>query len=222
MLELPSSGGGEIILPDEYQKVEWVGGMNGATYGPHFNTGISITQRSQMEGYELYLSASIQPPQAKTNGRTNPIVGWGSNAGLYFGCAFLGTNNFAIGFGTSTDWCFSNSDIETGETVYDYHVYWANGAGHAECNGLTCSREYIEATGSYQLMIGTDIFNAGSGHAGMFKYYGDIKLKKDGTLIHDYVPCYRKSDDKVGFYDIIAEEFKTQSGSYAFTKGADI
>lgn len=48
----------------------------------------------------------------------------------------------------------------------------------------------------------------------------------DGTvsvaLTAKYVPCYRKSDDVIGFYDVVNEAFYTNSGSGQFDKGGDV
>lgn len=50
-------------------------------------------------------------------------------------------------------------------------------------------------------------------------YY--FKIYDDGTLIRDYVPCYRKSDNVVGLYDLVYDVFyTTPTGS--FTAGPDV
>lgn len=38
----------------------------------------------------------------------------------------------------------------------------------------------------------------------------------------DLVPCYRKSDNKIGMYDLVSGSFLTNSGSGSFSKGADV
>lgn len=217
MLELPSSGGGEIVIPDAYQKVEWVG-FEGTTKsaGPNILTGDVISTRSQMEEYEIYITAYVFIPFLENTALINPILGWGSNAGLYFGTTRTGGG--LIGFGANTDWTF-DSDISYYKS-HSYHIYWANGEAHAECEGQTCSRPYVESTGSYSLRIGTGIW--ADQHSGQYKIYGDVRVLKDGALIHRYVPCYRKSDGVIGFYDAVAKTFKTNAGAGSFAKGADI
>lgn len=49
-----------------------------------------------------------------------------------------------------------------------------------------------------------------------------FKVYLSGSLIHDLVPCYRKSDNKPGLYDIISETFYTNQGNGDFTVGPDI
>ena len=49
-------------------------------------------------------------------------------------------------------------------------------------------------------------------------YY--CRIYKNGTLVHDLLPCSRNADDKIGMYDIVAGAFRTNGGSGAdFTGG---
>ena len=219
MLNEPSESGGDIVLPDAYQRVEWIGyDGDSAAAGPYIDTGETISSRSQMEGYEVYISSYSAPPFSTNSGLINPVIGWGQNAGLYFGTCRLSSSSILVGFGSNTDQTFDSSISYTED--HSYHIYWENGAGHADCDGKTCSREYIEASGTYHLRIGTGIWS--SQHSGQYKIYGDVRVLKDGVLIHHYVPCYRKADDVIGFYDIIENHFKTKLGNAEFSKGADV
>ena len=53
------------------------------------------------------------------------------------------------------------------------------------------------------------------------RVYG-FKVYDNGTLIADYIPCYRKSSGVIGFYDMVSGTFLTNSGSGALTKGFDV
>ena len=48
------------------------------------------------------------------------------------------------------------------------------------------------------------------------------KIWKSGTLIRDFIPCYRISDSVIGLYDMANNQFYTNSGTGTFTKGADV
>ncbi len=48
-----------------------------------------------------------------------------------------------------------------------------------------------------------------------------FKIYESGELIRDFVPCYRKSDNVIGLYDLVGSEFYTNSGTGTFLKGAD-
>ena len=49
-----------------------------------------------------------------------------------------------------------------------------------------------------------------------------FKATQDGVLIGHYIPCYRKSDNEVGLYDIVNNQFYTNQGSGTFLKGVDV
>jgi hypothetical protein len=49
-----------------------------------------------------------------------------------------------------------------------------------------------------------------------------IKISQGGDVIREYVPCYRKSDNVVGLYEMYTGQFLTNAGEGEFSKGADI
>lgn len=46
-----------------------------------------------------------------------------------------------------------------------------------------------------------------------------LKFTDNGTIIRDYYPCYRKSDNEPGLYDIITDTFLTNTGTGTFGVG---
>lgn len=48
------------------------------------------------------------------------------------------------------------------------------------------------------------------------------QLFKGNTKERDFIPCYRKSDDVIGMYDLIYGEFYTNQGTGTFTKGPEV
>ena len=59
------------------------------------------------------------------------------------------------------------------------------------------------------------------------KYYANAKIynitiKENGINTMMLIPCYRKSDNEVGMYDIINDTFYTNQGTGAFQKGGDV
>ena len=73
---------------------------------------------------------------------------------------------------------------------------------------------------------GTHTFYIFSSHtepsigASMRLYY--LKMYTDGVKVRDYIPCYRKSDNVIGLYDLVSKTFYTNQGSGTFTKGNNI
>ena len=49
-----------------------------------------------------------------------------------------------------------------------------------------------------------------------------LKLSKEGVMVRDFVPCYRRSDGVAGLYDRITGTFYTNAGTGSFTVGADV
>ncbi len=45
------------------------------------------------------------------------------------------------------------------------------------------------------------------------------KIWDNGTLVRDFIPCYRKSDGKVGMYDLVTDELYYNNGSGEFLYG---
>ena len=48
------------------------------------------------------------------------------------------------------------------------------------------------------------------------------KIWEEDNLIRNLVPCYRKSDNKLGLYDIVNGKFYTNQGTGEFTAGPDV
>lgn len=48
------------------------------------------------------------------------------------------------------------------------------------------------------------------------------RIWENGTLVQNFVPCYRKSDNVIGMYDIVSNTFFTNAGSGTFLKGNNV
>ena len=53
-------------------------------------------------------------------------------------------------------------------------------------------------------------------------YYTKFWAGENDVIVRDFVPCYRKSDDEIGLYDLVNNVFYTNSGTDTFIKGEDI
>lgn len=51
-------------------------------------------------------------------------------------------------------------------------------------------------------------------------YYA--KIYDNDTLIRDFIPCYRNSDNEVGMYDLVNDVFYTNQDTDTFAKGANV
>ena len=49
-----------------------------------------------------------------------------------------------------------------------------------------------------------------------------LKLYENNTLVREYVPCYRVSDNEIGLYELVNNVFYPNNGTGSFNKGNDI
>ena len=57
-----------------------------------------------------------------------------------------------------------------------------------------------------------------SGYKAKARIYS-LTMKKNETIIRDFIPCYRKSDGLVGLWDKVTNKFYTNDGAGLFLKG---
>lgn len=49
----------------------------------------------------------------------------------------------------------------------------------------------------------------------------EVKITNGTNVIRNFIPCYRKSDNEVGLYDLVNDVFYTNQGTGSFTYGVD-
>ena len=89
-------------------------------------------------------------------------------------------------------------------------------------NGSSASQNQTRTTGS-ALELYIFAWNEGQAryiNSGARIY--QLKFTVNGIVEADFVPCYRKSDNVAGMYDLIGKQFLTNAGTGTFTVGADI
>lgn len=100
---------------------------------------------------------------------------------------------------------------------YGYSESTINGVTYTTA-GATADDGYTE-TADHIAIGSAGVDKTGSGvHFWIYSF----KMWNGETPIRDYVPCYRKSDNVAGFYDIINETFSPSIGSVAFGIGPEI
>lgn len=71
----------------------------------------------------------------------------------------------------------------------------------------------------------TGLFKLFKVHNGINSFIGKIysvSLERDGTIVADLVPCYRKADGEIGMYDIVSNTFFTNVGTGTFARGGNV
>ena len=191
-------------LPPEYQEVAWIA-SSGTQY---INSG--IVGKPSVEVYADFEFTSL--PGSVAN------VGLlGSRDGnirfylisVYRGCFHLGIySDFtsAITVYTNTRYKYSMS--------YDGTDYYAKVNGETVLSG---TNRNISTPYNMYIFACNNVVNGGSTPARLCsaKLYS-MTIKIDGNTVRDFVPCYRKSDNVAGLYDLVEDEFLTNSGSGTF------
>lgn len=201
-------------LPSQYQRVEYL-----QSSGTQFiNTGVKASNGLAV--------------QAKVINTENP-QGHGINH-VFLGARTSATNRFFT-------WVFDGQ----GGIYYGYRdVYgsigktWRAQTVYEFTSTITDSVFSIECLGEYGWSWSRQITQQFAGDVNLYLYAcndwnssasnllkGKVfycTIEKDGVLIRDFIPCYRRSDLKPGMYDKVTKQFYTNSGTGEFTVGLEI
>lgn len=211
----------DYVLPSTYQEVEWIGKDTDYTgtdnKGPYIRTDITAESKEALNGYSIDFEASVT---AGYSANPATIIAFSAKAGCYFGAKQNGIMSFG---GSATGNSFS-SDVVSSDR-HTYHMYFTSTAGFAETEGKTATREWSSTgTDAQRLCIGNGSVNLA--YTKGFKFYGAIIVKYNNALVARFVPCYRKSDSVIGFYETEGNTFYTTAGSsdsrVQFVKGSDV
>lgn len=196
-------------VPDGYQEVEYL-----QSSGTQFiNTGFVFPSD---------LSRRIEIKFMLLGNRTHSVGGTYNDA--IGGASMFGFPGYVDGNGlyeilSSGAYVLSNASVGSAMTV----VF--NNASHYVTENGTAVLSLI--SGAYNCSLPFYLFGVnfngsllfgGSTRIYSFKYYNS----STNALLADYVPCYRKSDNVAGFWDVVSETFKTNSGSGSFTVGPTV
>lgn len=69
-------------------------------------------------------------------------------------------------------------------------------------------------------LLASHLGNSSVGNMGNIKLYY-CKIWDGDTLVRDFIPCYKKSDNKVGLYDMVNNVFYPNLGTGEFIKGEE-
>ena len=97
----------------------------------------------------------------------------------------------------------------------EFHAKWDSG----ESNGIATTDNSVSSATMYLFAYANEPTNNYYHLVG--KCFG-IQIYNAGILIENYVPCYKKSDNKVGLYETINGIFYPSIGTADFTAGPEI
>ena len=183
-------------LPSAYQEVEYI--QSTGTQYIALNTPITSNYNIEID-YE-------------TTGTINFLLGTSKQGALHF-C--LG-GDFII---RSTGWnTYGYTTTGNREVIKNSGKYW-----YLNDSLATTTSDISSITIEYGLTL--FVYNVnGAINSGTFSSYKLFNFKEyyGNELKADYIPCYRKSDNEIGMYDLVTNTFYTNQGSGTFLKGANV
>lgn len=188
----------KLYLPEEYQRVEYLQATEGAfidtLFTPNQNSGFDFTFR--------FIKFD-----------NNDNFGFGASYATGWGIHTHSTN--AVGFTFGTD-------------LYDDYFVPFEFTKYSIIN-QKCYKDGVLLNAARKpttIQVGTDTTLK------IFKSYGtkvqpNIEVQKvtlyDGKeVVRNFIPCYRKSDNVAGMYDLVSGVFFTNAGSGSFIVGDDV
>lgn len=201
-------------IPSGYQEVEYIT----VPVGAYIDLQKTSTDIDKLETIIIPTNVS-RTAQHFLGGRTNT-----SNYKLYLQIGNDQTNPIAL-YGNSTSLCNSFSTLWK-STENSVEIILRKGEQIITINdvvrGTNTKNNTIEPFNLY-------LFAWNANGSITADYQGRVyetKLSKyqsgTYTLQRHLIPCWRKSDNEVGFYDLIDDVFFINSGSGNFSKGADV
>ena len=206
-------------LPEEYQEVEYIR-SNGNQY---INTGIRPSNTLSTE--IIYADTSATGSNYVLGSRTNDynsVIHYGlvgSSSDLSIAAYYNTANNNEQKFSLpriQDDIYYGSLEIQYKEELgYRMHSYLEDMT--AGTSDEKYSPYFIDGIEDDLPYIYVFAIKPGHNHKGMDLY--SLKMYDDNVLIGNFIPCYRKSDNVIGLYDMVTNTFHTNSGSGNFTIG---
>lgn len=205
------------VLPAAYQQVAYIEG----TGTQYINTGVYLSVNTLAMQADIRLTSNAYA-------NSGALIFGGINSSISrFYAMIISENDSAskqkradMGLGNGW-WTDSAAADTTNRHVYKVDMNSLKVYKDGVSKGKTSSAAFSKKTDS-ALWLGLFAGLNSSGNLTPNKIKGCLysaKIWQANTLIHDYYPCYRKSDNKPGLYDIIANTFLTNAGTGDFNVG---
>ena len=185
------------MLPPEYKQVKFLR-----------NTQIDGYVSTDLNGSAYdYADITLQCYSLRSN---RQLMGHATNQAHYFGVSESGIFEIGSAATISKDYAdpFSINVVrwEPGNERSD-------GYSKITINGYTAKRDVLKriSTTSFEFFTLNN-----SNYGGSYRIFGGKFYLADGTLVGDFVPCMRISDDTLGMFDLVTNKFKPCVGTFTY------
>ncbi len=205
-----AQGSNTPILPPEYQQLEWLQSYYYETAVDNYiiNTNQRATYQTELEmvvaavGDTAATGRSFISARPSNTGATNAFLILPFSSSPTFGFGFFGGWYPAIARDN------------------DFHEYIVSNA-NLSVDGVSYGTPSV-ASGDTTKTLWIFGENGSSRFAGRLQKMKYITIKQNGVLAFHGIPCYRKSDGKNGFYDLVSNSLFSCSGANQFTRGPEL
>lgn len=201
------------ILPSNYQQIEYIEGQGDALQVIHcYRDTIDPTSEFLLNSNSV-LTVDFQLTSTSVSGPTY-FAGGTYDSNNRCGVGVNANGNFLLGVG-------KGFHTETADT--NRHIAVIDNPGKkVSLDGVNKSA----SSGSYSTPTTLlPVSLLGGRNTDMELLYAPVKIyhakvEENGVLVHDYYPCYRKTDNRVGVYDMVPGYFfSTPSANHPVTGG---
>lgn len=206
-----------ITIPGEYQKVEYIG-SSGTQY---IRTSVPPSDNFRMDlklfttCTDSFYCAGLRVGSNIIFGQTGPTANNRVSASVN-GSSVTASTDGVLWSRSSSGQTYEIMLRTNGNSTFTYHI-----------EDLTNEKECLAENQSYNLMgdvtYGVCVSSLNSVYilngTNQFYYF---RLYKNGEIAFDGIPCYRRSDNAVGLYDLVSKEFLVNAGTGSFTPGPDV
>ena len=199
-------------VPIEYQEVEYIE----STGTQYINTRVIADNKTG-----IYIDHTI----CQNNNTDNILIGSRKDSGntrFWIDVDWGATDTIGWGYNTysTTDKRYSISGKESVrvQTTLNYKNDRLSKVNNIEIDNLESRGTLAEQTNSITIFCANYTSQL---YYTSCKIY-NVKISNEQNDIRDFIPCYRKSDGEIGLYDVVNDEFYTNSGTGTFIKGPNV
>lgn len=206
---LTNSNGDAIYfsLPEAYEEVEYIE----STGTQWFDSNITILAKTNIKCKVLWTNISGNYPM---------LYG----AWSVFSLSSMPSGYFCIASGGRSNNPWSSGPTVSANTLYEIahkpNTFTINGTEYTIPNAGTSNSNTDRHIIIFAASNTGNVPYNWSTYAKAKMYY--FKVYNEDELVNYLIPCYRKSDNVIGMYDLVNNVFYTNAGTGTFSKGEDV
>ena len=195
--------GWTVRIPGEYTELQYIE----STRTQYIDTGYALQETDSVE-VDYYLTNLSATSDKFIIGQRS--TGASSDPGMWVE-TYSNSNTWYVRYGStsSVNKTFANSE-QSGTFIVKKQSFSINGTEVLQPG-------YTSMPSGSLTIFGR--LNSGNTFYGSYVRISSVRIKNGTTLLHNYVPVKRKSDNVLGMYDTVSKTFFTNAGSETFIEG---